>query len=158
MARAVQATLIVVAILSLGLATTFYAITAPYRELNAWGQGVISQLEVSKSKPPPGVDVARWDCVLGWTQNAFPNVFYTPDYIVDKPRFSEFKTQLADRLKRDVDVETIVWIWDQLALLGKNGADYGQKFRSVPPYGKIHLDENNEPFDNVRIRIIVSSD
>lgn len=87
-----------------------------------------------------------------------PVAGHTPDYIVDKPRFNEFKTQLADRLIQDVDVATTAWIWDQLALLSKNGADYGQKFRSVPPYGRIHLNENNEPFDNVRISYSAPSD
>ncbi len=158
MTRVVRATSIALAILVLVTATAFYFFTAPYRELNAWGQIVISRLEIVKSKPPPGVNVAQWECILGWTQNAFPNVFYIPDNIVDKPRFNEFKIQLAHRLNQDVDVETIGWIWDQLASLGKNGADYGRKFRSVPPYGKIHLNENNEPFDNVRIANSAPSD
>ena len=59
MARGIQATLIVVAILVLGFAAALYLITAPYRELNAWGHVVISRLEVAKSKPPLGVDVDR---------------------------------------------------------------------------------------------------
>ena len=59
--------------------------------------------------------------------------------------------QLEDRLSKDVDIATITWIWDRLAMLGKTGADYGRKYRPVPPYGEIHLSDNNEPFENVKI-------
>jgi hypothetical protein len=151
MVRAIQATWIIAVIFVLGFACAFYFMTAPYRELNAWGRSVISQLEVAKSKPPRDVGGAQWECILGWTQNAFPNVFYSPESIVNPSKFMEFKKELKSRLSENVDVATITWIWNQVALLSTNGADYGRKFRPVPPYGEIHLSESNEPFDNVRI-------
>lgn len=94
---------------------------------------------------------AQWESILGWTENAFPNVFFTPGHIVNKPRFVEFQKQLSDRLDGDIDLATVAWIWDQLAIHGANGLEYGRRFRSVAPSGEIHLDENNEPFENVKI-------
>ena len=125
--------------------------TAPYRELNAWNRDVISRLEIAKARPPEGVTLTQWETIVGWTENAFPNVFFTPDYVIDAAAFDNFKKQLAARLNGDVDLDTIAWIWEQLAIHGKNGADYARKYRSVAPFGKIHLDENGEPFENVRL-------
>ena len=151
MARIVKSVSIVSAILIGVFVVGIVIKTAPYRELNAWNRDVTSRLEIARSMPPQGVGQLQWETILRWTQIAFPNVFFTPDYIVDQTNFVEFKRQLADRLSEDVDIETISWIWDQLAIQGKNGAEYSRKFRSVVPFGECHLDENGKPFDNVRI-------
>ncbi len=151
MARIVKcvsvASAILIGLLVVGIVIT----TAPYRELNAWNRDVTSRLETARSTPPQGVGQLQWETILRWTQTAFPNVFFTPDYIVDETNFAAFKRQLADRLSEDVNIETIAWIWDQLTIQGKNGAEYSRKYRSVAPFGECHLDENGKPFDNVRI-------
>lgn len=153
MVRVVKCVSIVSVILIALLVIGFVIKTAPYRELNAWNRDVTSRLETARSKPPQGVGQLQWETIVRWTQIAFPNVFFTPDHIVDEAKFVVFKTQLAARLSEDVDVETIAWIWDQLAIQGTNGAEYSRKFRSVAPFGECHLDENGKPFDNVRITV-----
>jgi hypothetical protein len=127
--------------------------TAPHRNLNAWNRDVISRLESAKALPPAGATAEQWEAVIGWTQNAFPNVFFTPNHIVDAARFREFQRQLASRLTGDVDLDTVAWIWDQVAIHGTNGGEYGRRFRSVAPHGEIHLDESGEPLDNVRLDV-----
>ena len=151
MARIVKYFSIVSAILIGLLVVGILIKTAPYRELNAWNRDVTARLETARSIPPQGVGQLQWETIVRWTQIAFPNVFFTPDYIVDETSFVMFKRQLADRLNKDIDVETIAWIWDQLAIQGKNGAEYSRKYRSVAPFGECQLDVNGKPFDNVRI-------
>ena len=151
MVRIVKWVSIVSVMLIALLVIGFVIKTAPYRELNAWNLDVTSRLETARSKPPQGVGQLQWETIVRWTQIAFPNVFFTPDYIVGENEFALFKRQLADRLNDDIDIDTITWIWDQLAIHGKNGAEYSRKFRSVSPFGECHLDESGKPFDNVRL-------
>ncbi|HBE67751.1 MAG TPA: hypothetical protein DDW52_06340 [Planctomycetaceae bacterium] len=126
--------------------------TAPYRALNDWNRGVITRLEAAKPHPPPGATMEQWDAILGWTQTAFPNVFYTPDYIVDETRFRLFQTELTQRLDTSVDLQTVDWIWNEFRVLSKHGNYYANGFRPIEPYGEIHLDESGNPHNNVSVR------
>lgn len=142
---------VIVLVTSVVLAMIFA--TAPYRALNSWNASVSRQLEQKKITPPDGVTQEQWDTILGWTQTAFFNVFYTPDYLIERTRFAVFQRELSRRLSGDIDVDTIAWMWGELASIGKNGVDYSNAYRPVPPFGMIHRDQEGRPFHNVDVGI-----
>ncbi len=118
---------------------------APLREMNFWNEGIVQKLEDVKASPPNGVTAEEWQFVVGWTQTAFPNVFYSPAHVADPERLVVFKRQLDWRLENDVDMATIRWIWDEMELIGKNGRTYAAGYRPIAPCGKAHLDEQGNP-------------
>ncbi|WP_144056723.1 hypothetical protein [Rhodopirellula europaea] len=146
-----------IAILAAFGAASIWIFTAPYRSLNDWNRAVMTKLETVKRHPPPEATMEQWDAILGWTQTAFPNVFYTPDYITDETRFRSFQSDLARRLDTSVDLETIDWIWDEFLVLSKHGKYYADGFRPIEPYGEIHLDESGNPHSNVDVRFPTNS-
>lgn len=127
----------------------FYHWSEQYRALNRWNEKIIAKLESAKTQTPVEVSAEKWLFVVSWTQTAMPNVFYSPDYIVDQKKFETFQEELDAKLRNEIDLATIDWIWSNIRNLSKNGQTYAAGYQPVAPLGTAHLDNkevgNSEP-------------
>lgn len=132
-------TIFLVALVALSVGTIFWW-SIPNKRLSSWNQSIVQRLEKLKSLPPENVTLEKWKFVVSRTQTAFPNVFYSTDYILDHDRFRTFQRELHLKLNGDVDISTIDWIWDEFQKNSRHGDTYSAGCRPLPPYGTVHLD------------------
>lgn len=118
----------------------FFGWIIPNKQLSSWNQSIVQRLEELKSLPPENVTLEKWTFVVSWTQTAFPNVFYSTDYITDRERFRTFQRELHVKLNGDVDISTIEWIWAEFQTNSRHGEAYSEGYRPLPPFGTVHLD------------------
>ncbi len=112
-----------------------YVSAASNRELNLWNEKLVQKLEQSKANPPEGMSQDEWENIVGWTQVAIPNCLYHPDYIVDWERYDAFRKRFLTTPSGKIDIETIEWTWEELSSISKNGRQYSERFRPIPPIG-----------------------
>ena len=79
------------------------------------------------NKRPRTMTRGQWGCAVAWTNNLVCNSLLFEGKLDDLRRF---KRELAEKTKGAVDMETILWIWDQHSRLTPAGRKY-QRFREV---------------------------
>ncbi|NQT35957.1 MAG: hypothetical protein HQ581_00620, partial [Planctomycetes bacterium] len=82
---------------------------------------------------PAGVPPAKWDDVVGRTHNAVCINLYLPGCVQDMPRYHRFADELEERLKGDVDMATIDWMWEEYVEIAVNGQRYSDDYRPTGP-------------------------
>ena len=79
---------------------------------------------------PVAINKDAWESSVGWCLNAHCNVNFCPG-----PRRFEamqrYGKNVEERLQRDVDVDTLNWIFDSAAEIGPYGKEYTDRFRSM---------------------------
>jgi len=73
-----------------------------------------SCLDRLAQKRPADVTREDWEYMVGWTYNAKANCLECYERIEDYPRFHRFIGEFEERLDREVGIETIDWIWDEI--------------------------------------------
>jgi hypothetical protein len=120
-------------VLTGGLVTSLamFIYGAEYRALHQWVRAVGDQLEMSRAAPPSGISPAEWDNTIDYAKIAFGNCFIDPQSITNRERFDSFSESLRKVNPSDIDLNTINWIWDEIALISRNGPSYSEKFRPI---------------------------
>ncbi|MGA2061743.1 MAG: hypothetical protein ABSG67_14755 [Thermoguttaceae bacterium] len=85
------------------------------------------------NRRPKGVTVKQWETAISWTHNDIGNCLCQPDYIKDMKRFYNFADQLDEKIKDEVDLSTIDWIWDEISVISTIGQLYSDKYRPTTP-------------------------
>jgi hypothetical protein len=78
---------------------------------------------------PADVSPETWEVASTWASIAFHNVCFSPEH-VSLRELKRFKTDLERELKKNVDLETIDWIWRRLEDTGPHGRRYVERFES----------------------------
>ncbi|MSR59577.1 MAG: hypothetical protein EXS05_18365 [Planctomycetaceae bacterium] len=85
------------------------------------------------------VDVPRnqWSFIIGWTMNGIGNCcgvdgYLNPDEESHK-RFLTLPDRFDERLRGEVSLETIDWLWDELEAISKYGPRYSAQWRPTIP-------------------------
>ncbi|HUQ67995.1 MAG TPA: hypothetical protein VM165_00640 [Planctomycetaceae bacterium] len=99
-------------------------IVEPRRQADA----VERHLESLAQRRPQEVSPQQWESAVAWTLNLHGNSLLR--FQADGPTISRFEQRLSEKLSGDVDLTTILWIWDEYAALCPGGASY-QRFRSM---------------------------
>ena len=102
-----------------------YSIAQPKRQ----ALKIDETIESMRSRCPDNMTQASWDEAVNWTINLNANSMIWEQ--ANREHVSAFRRELLAKLENDVDTETIIWIWDQYALLCPHGAKYNERFRSV---------------------------
>jgi hypothetical protein len=91
---------------------------------------VFRQIEASifslDSKCPPSVRKDQWEIAVEWTGHLTGNSLLPEEG--DLGDLRRFQRQLEEKMRGDVDMTTIFWIWDRHAQLTPAGKRY-QRFR-----------------------------
>ena len=104
-------------------ALRFWSLFAYAQEQHAM-RDLVEQLP---NRRPPGVSVAAWDVATGWAITACGNVCFSEGYVpIDELR--RFRVDVEKRLKAEVDLTTIDWIWQRLGETGPHGQQYRKRF------------------------------
>jgi hypothetical protein len=77
-------------------------------------------------KRPATLTRGQWGSAVGWTRNLVANSLLP--FEADPGELRRFQTELEEKAKGDVDLSTILWIWDRLGRLTNAGNKY-QRFR-----------------------------
>jgi len=96
----------------------------------AYGRQVDAGMELLQSldhRRPSATSEEVWECAVGWTGIAYPNVFFHRDFTPYEELFA-FNKDLSDRLDGEVSLETIDWFWQRLAEAGPKGARYVSRY------------------------------
>jgi hypothetical protein len=81
-------------------------------------------------KCPPDMTQREWNVAVSWTNNLAGNCFW-PGGPVDLDDMRRFQHELEERAKGKVDMDLIIWIWDQVAKITPHGLQYKRKFQFV---------------------------
>ncbi len=95
-------------------------------------EDVVKSLE---DRCPKGVPPKHWYNAIGWTWNTIGNCLCVREFLVDdrdaEEKFSRFADELEQRAQGAVGPEIIIWFWDEVERLSKNGKWYSDRFRPV---------------------------
>ena len=91
---------------------------------------------------PANVSKNQWSYIIGWTMNGIGNCcsvegFLNPDE-ESHERFRTLPDRFEDRLRGEVSLETVDWLWDELEFISKYGERYSDSYR---PTTSEHLAE-----------------
>lgn len=78
----------------------------------------------------PNVNPDDWDCAHFRTWVAYENVCFDPR-LVNTVEMYRLRDDLDRKLKGNVDLDTLVWIWNRLAETGPHGKKYVERFRPI---------------------------
>ena len=91
---------------------------------------VQNELDSFHHQRPANVDASQWEDAVGWTSNILGNVsMMTCECDIDFLR--RFQSSLNEKMDRGVNLETLKWMWDELAKAGPRAADYAYKYRPI---------------------------
>jgi hypothetical protein len=83
-------------------------------------------------KQPQGITAAEWHHFIRWTNNDVANGLASPTW-VSRRDLVRFADELHRRVEGKVDINTIDWIWDEIARISKYGQSYSDQFRPTTP-------------------------
>ena len=100
----------------------------PSRRHFAFCQDVTSQLETLAYKRPSGLSRQQWQQIFSWTLNANANTFPWAKEMAPAD-MDEFQINLRKELSQPVTLNTVDWIWDEMARLTPTGRRYADRYR-----------------------------
>ena len=89
-------------------------------------QATIASLE---KKCPPDMTQREWNVAVHWTLQLTGNTML-PGW-ADFDDMRRFQCELEVRAKGKVDMDLVLWIWDEVAKIDPAGLRYKQKFRTI---------------------------
>lgn len=113
----------------------------PIHRYNQCNRRIRATFESLKPRRPDNLTRRQWAGVVGWTMNAGSNCLgYDLHWPNDSTGFTDalnkleqFEKELNHRFAGPVDIETIDWIWDELARITKYGKRYSDNYRPTLP-------------------------
>jgi hypothetical protein len=92
---------------------------APYRQFERINQKIKSLA----LRRPPNMKQSQWDAAIDWTHTLYyfnsPNTFQ-----FDSKVMSQFEKELNQKLASQVDMGTILWLWDEFSKLQPEKTGY----------------------------------
>jgi hypothetical protein len=95
-------------------------------ELDARDRQILAVIGSLKDNRPPTMTKSQWDNTVTWTECLEGNSLLPFEANLDDLR--RFHRELKEKTKGEVDMTTILWIWDRVAQLTPSGKRY-QRFR-----------------------------
>ncbi|TWT78594.1 hypothetical protein [Neorhodopirellula pilleata] len=102
----------------------FRHVQEPYRET----QKLHNLIQSLASRCPPDMEQTQWKIAVDWTNNLNGNSLVWG--FKDGAAIRKHRQEIEARLQREVDMDTINWIWDRYAELCPAGSRY-QQWRQV---------------------------
>lgn len=124
-------------LLGIGFTCLWYFFVRPMQEHSRNYHRLSDAVESLVHRRPPGVTKNEWSYVIGWTRNAIGNCCSIPDYLnkdeASHERFRTLPERFEGRLREDVTLETIDWLWDEFEAISKYGERYSMLHRPTTP-------------------------
>jgi hypothetical protein len=89
-------------------------------------QATIASFE---KKCPPDMTQRQWDVAVSWTLQLTGNTMLPGWADLDDMR--RLQRELEERAKEKVDLDLVLWIWDEVAKIDPTGPRYKQNFQQV---------------------------
>ena len=121
--RSLFLVLTMLAVLFAAYGWLYRRVIEPRQQANA----VEKQLEALARRRPKELTPRQWESAVAWTRNLHGNSLLP--FQADGPTIRRFELRLAKKLRGNVNLETIHWIWDEYAAICPGGKNY-QRFRS----------------------------
>lgn len=130
--RALMGAILLLAVLLQFCIVPFYR----HSEWSAIERRLDGQIRHLTPSDPSKVSIAAWDCARDWTTAAYNNICFSQHH-VSTDEMRRFKRDLEGKLRGEVDLRTLIWIWDRLSKTGPTGKQYvrnqkDQFFRCLP--------------------------
>jgi len=86
---------------------------------------------------PAQVTRNEWRFLIGWTRNAIGNCCSIPEFLnpdrASHDRFLTLPDRFEERIAGEVGIDSIDWLWDELEIISKYGAQYSKHWRPTTP-------------------------
>jgi hypothetical protein len=124
--------LVAISVLVVASVSFWFVKVEPLRQNRAFYYRTRAALHSLLDRRPAGVDVKYWQNWVGWTMNAHANtVSFYPK--IPQADMDQFERELGQKILGQPDVQTLEWIWDELARLVPNGKKYSDDWRPTSP-------------------------
>jgi hypothetical protein len=138
-------------LLAILLLSLLLAIAAPYfRFVTGWRKHVSLSTQVQdaieslKARQPPDVPVAQWDRAVDWTTNLIGQVYFAPNK-GDPDSLQRLCKSLDGKIKGQVSLTTLQWVWEECEKAPRSGAEYAIRFRDVRLLTKEPITDDDLP-------------
>ena len=109
------------------LGIAYYLLLYPVVVHRRWYRAIEYRILCLAERRPENVNPKQWAACLNWTWNLHDN--WGPDSYFDARSRETFLAEFDKKLKGQVDLSTIDWIWDQYALHTKGGRSWSDHYR-----------------------------
>jgi hypothetical protein len=86
---------------------------------------------------PADVSRNQWSYIIGWTMNGIGNCCSVDQFLnADDESHERFRTlpdRFEERLRGEVSLKTVDWLWDELEVISKYGKRYSAQWRPTRP-------------------------
>jgi hypothetical protein len=76
-----------------------------------------------RPSPLRNVNPTVWDCAHSITITAYVNICFGPGHVSTAEMY-RLRDDLDRKFRDEIDLDTLVWIWERLAETGPHGRDY----------------------------------
>jgi hypothetical protein len=125
------------AIALIGIVSFWWVILRPMQNHSRAYHRLSDSVESLARRRPPGVSRNQWSYIIGWTMNGIGNCCSVEGFLnrdaESHERFRTLPDRFEERLRGEVTLETIDWLWDELTLISKYGTRYSEQYRPTTP-------------------------
>jgi hypothetical protein len=138
MPLALRGFIVINAVLALASIVTFwYAVLRPMHNHRRAYDRLSDSVQSLVHRRPAGVSRNEWSYVIGWTMNALGNCCSVEEFLNSDEgsheRFITLPDRFEGRLRGEVSLETVDWLWDELEVISKYGKRYSAQWRPTTP-------------------------
>jgi len=121
----------------IGVAGCWYVYVRPMQIHSQSYHRISDSVQSLAHRRPADVSRNQWSFIIGWTMNGIGNCcsvngFLNPDE-QSRERFLSLPDRFEERLRGEVGIETVDWLWDELEIISKYGVRYSQQWRPTTP-------------------------
>jgi hypothetical protein len=114
-------------ILAIGSLLWMASVVVPLARYNQRSQRINGKINSLELRRPANVSVESWRNCIAWASIAHCNICFSEEHTTYEA-MCRFEEQLDNKLKGDVDQNTIAWIGDRLTETGPHGQQYMTKW------------------------------
>jgi hypothetical protein len=117
----------------IGVVSLWYVFLRPVQRHGQAYDRISNSVRSLAHRRPVDVSRNQWSYVIGWTMNGIGNCCSVDEYLnpneQSRERFRTLPDRFEERLRGDVSLETVDWLWDELEIISKYGAHYSDSYR-----------------------------
>ena len=125
------------------VAPSFWYVTR-FREHSRIAQQTQDKISSLKARRPTEIPAAQWDRAVDWTANLIAQVYFVPEKD-DPDSLGRLCDSLDGKMKGQVDLATLQWVWEECEKAPRSGAKYAIRFRDVRLLTKEPITDDDLP-------------
>lgn len=135
---------LILLVVGIGMFVWIVSNAVPLMKYSQRSRRINDTIRSLEQRRPANVDAELWQECIAWASTAHGNICFSEGH-TSYSSMCRFEEQLDEKLKEEVDIDTIEWIGERLAETGPNGQQYMTKWQKQWQAILDHFGKKEEP-------------